>query len=409
MKLIKINESYAARTLNTNEPSETLITKQSLSALSEKNYNLIIYFYLHWINESSLSEDARKIASHPAANLLKNESTLLFLDYTHECFNKRANHIKILKKYLLEPIGASTNQTLICSQTITKEISEKEINHATHHLYVHAYSLKKNIKNLVETERENLKQETIKDFICMNSNIRPHRTALYSYLMANNLLENSHTSFRPSGIRRGKSSEKNLEITQKNFDNSRKIFPSFSKHITSLSSLSHSELAREIDKINSSSNAVTLSNSPPWKQIINSRLYISTESEFHQRNHPTRFTEKTLNPILAKVPFIIVGLPGTLETLQQLGFRKPFQDTTIAQKINWDNTINPDKRLREIALFINEWVAKKEISSEDKKIISETCSFNQIHILSERLRETLFNNFYHDLLNIPPAPADSKV
>ena len=395
--------------MNTNEPSETLITKQSLSALSEKNYNLIVYFYLHWINESSLSEDARKIASHPAANLLKNKSTLLFLDYTHECFNERANHIKILKKYLLEPIGASTNQTLICSQTITKEISEKEINHATHHLYVHAYSLKKNIKNLVEAERENLKQETIKDFICMNSNIRPHRTALYSYLMANNLLENSHTSFRPSGIRRGKSSEKNLEITQKNFDNSRKIFPSFSKHITSLSSLSHSELAREIDKINSSSNAVTLSNSPPWKQIINSRLYISTESEFHQRNHPTRFTEKTLNPILAKVPFIIAGLPGTLETLQQLGFRKPFQDTTIAQKINWDNTINPDKRLREIALFINEWVAKKEISSEDKKIISETCSFNQIHILSERLRETLFNNFYHDLLNIPPAPADSKV
>ena len=407
MKLIKINESYAARTLNTHEPSETLFTKQTISALSEKNYNLIIYFYLHWINENSLGEDAKKITSHPAANYLKNESTLLFLDYTHECFNEHANHTQTLKKHFLEPIGASINRTLICSQAITKEISQKTINHATHHLYAHAYSLKKNIKNLVETESEILKQETLKDFICMNSNIRPHRTALYSYLIANNLLKNSHTSFRPSGIRRGKSSEKNLEITQKNFDNSRKIFPSFSKHITHLSSLRHSELAREIDQIDSSSNAVTLSNSPPWKQIINSRLYISTESEFHQKNHPTRFTEKTLNPILAKVPFIIVGLPGTLETLQKMGFRKPFEGTTIAQKINWDNTNNPDKRLMEIALFINEWVANKKISAEDKKIVSETCSFNQNHILSNRLRETLFNNFYHDLLNIPSAPTNA--
>ena len=200
MKLIKINESYAAQALNTREPSDILITRKVLSTLSEKNYRHVIYFYLHWINEASLIADVETIISHPAANHLREESTLLLLDYTHECFNENANHTQLLQRQLLDPIGAKINRALLCSQTITKEINQKTINHATYHLYLHAYSLKRNVKNLVESERKHLKQATPKDFICMNSNIRPHRTALYSYIVANNLLEDSYTSFRPSGI-----------------------------------------------------------------------------------------------------------------------------------------------------------------------------------------------------------------
>lgn len=72
----------------------------------------------------------------------------------------------------------------------------------------------------------------------------------------------------------------------------------------------------------------------------NSMISIITESEFSDGSLE-RITEKTIKPLLAGHPFVIVGNPGSLKQIKRLGFK------TFSPHINesYDQICNPTERL----------------------------------------------------------------
>lgn len=82
----------------------------------------------------------------------------------------------------------------------------------------------------------------------------------------------------------------------------------------------------------------------PWYKDI--FVDLVTETVY---NYPYAFiSEKTIRPIVLGRPFIIVGAPGTLKWLQELGFRT-FSDYWDE---SYDNIVDPNKRFHRICKTI---------------------------------------------------------
>ena len=83
-------------------------------------------------------------------------------------------------------------------------------------------------------------------------------------------------------------------------------------------------------------------------KIINeeyfNQAYFNYVVETHFDNDTIFLTEKTFKPILNLQPFVIIGNPGSLALLKDLGY-KTF-DTVI--KEDYDNIINPKDRMSQI-------------------------------------------------------------
>jgi hypothetical protein len=108
--------------------------------------------------------------------------------------------------------------------------------------------------------------------------------------------------------------------------------------------------------------------------ILKSFLYVITETVF---DYPYRFiTEKTFKTFLNKRPFVIVGPPGTLKQIKQLGF-KTF-DSIIDE--SYDEIVDPSARLTKVVKII-ESISQLSID-EMKKImvdIQPILDFNHDH------------------------------
>lgn len=81
-------------------------------------------------------------------------------------------------------------------------------------------------------------------------------------------------------------------------------------------------------------------------------LQVITETVF---DYPREyFTEKTIRNFLLKRPFVVVGAPGTLKILQQIGF-KTFNDFWDEE---YDNEQNPSLRIEKISKIIKHICSK---------------------------------------------------
>ena len=90
-------------------------------------------------------------------------------------------------------------------------------------------------------------------------------------------------------------------------------------------------------------SAATWADCPWYKEIF---VDLVTETVY---NYPYAFiSEKTIRPIVLGRPFIIVGAPGTLKWLQELGF-KTFSDYWDE---SYDNITDPNKRFHKICKTI---------------------------------------------------------
>lgn len=172
-------------------------------------------------------------------------------------------------------------------------------------------------------EIKNVKRE--KKFLSFNRFLhRPHRTGLAHVALSNNMLEQGYFSFLycPSENYSDLLSTLNLPTT--NADRIKNMVP----YQLDTHHLSTEELPRFF--------TVTNFLRPLYE---NSYIHIVTETQFEEAETPF-FSEKVWRPILNLQPFIMMGNPGSLKKLKELGFKtfSPFIDET------YDNILdNPER------------------------------------------------------------------
>jgi hypothetical protein len=149
-----------------------------------------------------------------------------------------------------------------------------------------------------------------KNFVCYNSQLRPHRLFLVSELKRRNLLENSYVS---------------MLGTYKNYPDTSFEYAK----TTTLSILEHSNFINTVKKycIDYLNNwePLLLDKNQQNVDSINFELthfqdsYFSVVTETGM-GYPLRVSEKTFKPIANKHPFIIVGCAHTLKYIKSLGY-----------------------------------------------------------------------------------------
>lgn len=137
------------------------------------------------------------------------------------------------------------------------------------------------------------------------------------------------------------------------------------------------ELASIVNKLPANSKYKNFIDSYDRRQcqhtlLQQSFLQIVTETVYH---YPiVSYTEKTIKPFVCKRPFVILGSPGLISHLHELGFK------TFSQwwSEDYDQIEDPEKRL--LAVFdIVEWVCKKSILELQDLCISMQDVLNYNH------------------------------
>jgi hypothetical protein len=246
-------------------------------------------------------------------------------------------------------------------------------------VYFNEFSNKNTLMSLDECKNSKNRE---KKGLCFNRRMSHHRMILLSFLTSDNLLETSHVSFDMEMLNNNHFiidiinddrfvSDKNLK--NKCVDGFRKLKKIKKKTI-------------DVEDIKG-----------VWgfafeykESYINSYFSIVTETLFYQLGN--YISEKTWKPIQHLHPFVIVGRPGTLKYLKQLGF-KTFSDFWDE---SYDDIQEDDKRLEVVYSLITKLInlSNDEWDNMYNKLIPilEHNRKKLVLITEQWISETYFNN-----------------
>jgi hypothetical protein len=211
-------------------------------------------------------------------------------------------------------------------------------------------------------------------FLMWNRRFRQHRIEMALCLEKNNLIDRSYISF----------SKDDVENPSKNFENTidyQRIFDS------------NANLRLNMDILNTFSSRLPLvldgetainkmcedtdNETRPYYQ--NSLISIITETNY---NLPElTLTEKSFKPIKEKHPFIVVGVPGALKAMREMGFKtfNEFWDET------YDETECNEVRMQQISYLtelIGKWTPEQILDFRRKVKPILDHNYNQLKIPS---------------------------
>lgn len=200
-------------------------------------------------------------------------------------------------------------------------------------------------------------------FLCWNRRFRQHRIELAILLEHNGLIDRSYYSL---GLCDPEKSSMTIQSVTNN-----EIYDKFDVTPSSKQSLINKlplVLDGETD-INRMCQDFDAAARPYYE---NSLVSIVTETNYNEPE--LTLTEKSFKPCKEKHPFIIVGVPGSLAALKEMGFQtfSEFWDES------YDYTLDPDERMRKIVNVC------KYISTWDS---------NRILDFKRRVKPILENNF----------------
>jgi hypothetical protein len=178
---------------------------------------------------------------------------------------------------------------------------------------------------------------------------RTHRAALLAYFSAEKLLENNFISFGGAINKDGQVKLEALEI-----DHIVNRFDLPESYKTELHNIIDSNTRISVDK-QEISRAYDMVFDIPGEAYSNSDFSIVAESDF-TNGSIERVTEKTLKAIIMERPFIILGNPGSLDLLNELGFRTDF----VLFGIEYDKLANEAKRFKRICEIVTSIYALPE-------------------------------------------------
>lgn len=285
-----------------------------------------------------------------ALDLIRHHGGYLLLDQGWECFCSDED-FDLIRRYIRYH-GIPENKTIYLTGTANvNEIYDKycvnrgiqsDLNVVPYFPAMEGYA--EYMQDLPEESEFSIFQDYTRKFLSLNYRPRPHRTMLLALFNKTGLINDSHFSFC------GMHDDQHIGGTYQNH------------HLQGLG-LEHSD----IDQIQNKLPELVLDNA--WPEYYNDVLYdqdnpeigkyysetlvnITTETNFY--SDIISVTEKSFKPMRYCQAFIILGAPGTLKNLRDLGFRT-FSDI-------WDESydLEPDhserlKKVMEICKQIHEW------------------------------------------------------
>ena len=199
-----------------------------------------------------------------------------------------------------------------------------------------------------------------KKFLCLNGFPHNHRKDITNFFINNNLIEQSSYSYKDKDI--------HLVYDEK-FD---KIY--------------HNNNTIEENRILAYDTSCNLLLDEEFS--YENSVYVITESCFNDNPQMIAITEKTYKAMLLKMPFIIIGQPGSLKFLKSLGY-KTFNHMWSEQ---YDDITDPLTRMNKIKeLILN--LSKVDL----KTIISDnydTLEYNYRKLLSRRPEKPLLDTLW---------------
>jgi hypothetical protein len=216
-------------------------------------------------------------------------------------------------------------------------------------------------------------------FLSFNRAARLHRCMLMAHFFQNSWVWRSHVSFAGNF----ENNPWKLNFNHLPSDHFLRVYLEANKH----------RLPLVLNMTDGWDNPVVFKNNDQayfktsYLSIVTETLYEQTEIFGNWEEFPgTFFSEKIFKPIMMKHPFILVGRPGNLARLRQLGYKTfaPFIDES------YDDEKNGERRMQKI---VNEMRRLSEFSTPDwiawQKNIREIVEHNYITML--------YRSKYHDL------------
>lgn len=291
-------------------------------------------------------------------NLIRNKNGYVFIDYSVEAFIEH-RHLNALHSYfkhvhqlplhkIIYMTGAVNAKEIYNQYCIDKGIPDDP----NERLSIVPYASSEHIftRNMEEYPSEpEYNTETVPDKLLLmwNRRYRPHRLQLAALLEKNNLIDRSYISLPDCHVE-SPSILFSDEIDRMNLVNQFAHMGLEQQHIDNLASKLPLVLDGEEDIVQMCSDEGNVNR--PYYQ--NSLISLVTETNFY--NNEVTLTEKSFKPLKEKHPFILVGVPGCLQGMRDLGYQtfSEFWDES------YDTIREPLVRMRkidEILQYIGSW------------------------------------------------------
>jgi hypothetical protein len=186
-------------------------------------------------------------------------------------------------------------------------------------------------------------------YVCYNRRPRYHRLIMLCSLLSNNIWHRGLISHRPDNFKQ--------DLSQINWE--------FQSYVKMLEAIGPKELDMDL-----------LDNNPAIQYNIDhySQTFLSLIPETGFSSHSVFLSEKIWKSIRVGHPFIVVGNPGTLTELHNLGF-KTFGDWWDE---SYDNVLNLEKRVKKISKVLVKLSQLSILELKNlRRDLRDTVEFNQ--------------------------------
>lgn len=181
-----------------------------------------------------------------------------------------------------------------------------------------------------------------KKFLCVNRQERVHRLRTVDFLLKKDIAKHTYLSCTLGDY--APLLEPGIAFKSQNSQVERYQDPDLSNFILQQDAKDRLKKALPIDLDMIESQRKAFATSMPSLETYFDESYwsIVTEGDFSSKNNIRQFTEKVLKCFAYHHPFVVIGLPGTLELLKDEGFItfSGFIDESYDQETNDDKRIN---------------------------------------------------------------------
>lgn len=295
-------------------------------------------------------------------NLVRDKNGYIFIDYSVEAFIEE-RHLNALHSYFKHIHQIPLHKIIYMTGAVNaKEIYEQYCtrhgipNDPKERLSIISYASSEHIftRNMHETPDEpEYNTEVVPDKLILmwNRRYRSHRIQLVSLLEKNNLIDRSYVSMPDCHVETPSMTFRD-EVERMHLVQQFAHMGLEQHHIDSLANKLPLVLDNEQNIVQMCSDEGNVNR--PYYQ--NSLISLVTETNFY--NNEVTLTEKSFKPLKEKHPFILVGVPGCLQGLRDLGYRtfSEFWDES------YDTITDPLPRMRkidEILQYIGSWTPEQ--------------------------------------------------
>lgn len=293
-------------------------------------------------------------------------------------------------KTALEQSPCVNNWRILSSNLKMKDICNEVFGTTNNYLYYNIHVQLDQYDSIrVEDHELNFNDQLReKKFMCLNRQERMHRLLTVDHLLEQDIAKHTFLSCMLGEYAALIHDDKDVEWSDE-AKAMRKFLDPNLKNLTLTQDQKErlSCLPLELDVSESQHHAVKV-NMPDLEEYFQQSYFsIITEGDFDRGENRQMFTEKVLKCFLHGHPFIVIGLPGTLEALHDMGF------ITFGSIIDesYDKELNDQKRLE---------MCWKEIDKLN------ALNMNELRNLYNSIKPILIHNYQtYKVLNSMPAPS----